>query len=392
MQNQQRHFKHLEQYRAAANPLCGAAISKVERNSMQKKLWGEAPKLIYLQLVEKCNLRCKMCYEWGETGAYFEKTHLAQLDFGMIKDIVDACAPYKPHYWLYGGEPLMHPDIEKIIRYIKGAGSVVEMDSNGTLIGENAKMLIESGIDNIFVSLDGPRHINDLQRGQGVYDRVQNSIDTLYNLKQTLGATTPRISICTVATLDNHHDLQVFYFEHLGMHRVDQISLEMQYYLTATELEAYKDVLSEHFDIHDVRYANGALRDIAYFKDFDREGFLAQYDKIKAHCLANGILFNSYPRNMSKAVLDAYYDQPSRLANKRKCVYPWVFAEVTAKGDISPCHAYYDLTFGNLHDESILEIWNGEKYKAYREYMKHNKLHLCAACCHFYNEKKYTGK
>ena len=28
------------------------------------------PNWVVLQITERCNLRCKMCYEWGENGAY----------------------------------------------------------------------------------------------------------------------------------------------------------------------------------------------------------------------------------------------------------------------------------------------------------------------------------
>lgn len=31
------------------------------------------PKWVVLQVIEKCNLRCKMCYEWGEYGSYLKK-------------------------------------------------------------------------------------------------------------------------------------------------------------------------------------------------------------------------------------------------------------------------------------------------------------------------------
>lgn len=35
------------------------------------------PKWVILQLLEHCNLRCRMCYEWGENGPYREKKSLS---------------------------------------------------------------------------------------------------------------------------------------------------------------------------------------------------------------------------------------------------------------------------------------------------------------------------
>ena len=39
------------------------------------------PKWIVIQLEERCNLRCKMCYEWGDNGSYLGKEKLVSLDY-----------------------------------------------------------------------------------------------------------------------------------------------------------------------------------------------------------------------------------------------------------------------------------------------------------------------
>lgn len=351
-------------------------------------LWGNTPKLIYLQLLEKCNLRCKMCYEWGDTGYYFEKKQLAQLDINTIKGLVDQCKDGNPRYWLYGGEPLLYPHIEEAITYIKQNGSTVDMDCNGTLLADKADMLIRSGIDNLFISLDGPREINDYQRGQGVYDRVRHGIETLYNKKQQLNAKTPRISLCTVVTLDNYRYLEDFYLKELDLSIINQISLEMQYFLTPLEYERYRETLKDIYQIDDAPYAKGVVRGLEQFSEFQINDFIPTYNKIKEACAKYGVIFNSYPRNISYDVLKNYYSQEYRLNNKKRCIYPWVFVEITANGDVSPCHAYYDLTFGNINEQSFLDIWRGENYQKFRGYMKHHKWYLCSACCHFYNENK----
>lgn len=67
------------------------------------------PRWIVLQLLEECNLRCKMCYEWGLEGSYKSKKTLVQLDPELIKKIIVQCSPGKPYYDFFGGEPLMYP-------------------------------------------------------------------------------------------------------------------------------------------------------------------------------------------------------------------------------------------------------------------------------------------
>lgn len=51
------------------------------------------PRWIVLQLLEECNLRCKMCYEWGLEGPYKSKKTLAQLDPDLIKRSSPSAAP-----------------------------------------------------------------------------------------------------------------------------------------------------------------------------------------------------------------------------------------------------------------------------------------------------------
>lgn len=36
-------------------------------NPLARTLDVSLPKWIFLQLLENCNLRCRMCYEWGDT-------------------------------------------------------------------------------------------------------------------------------------------------------------------------------------------------------------------------------------------------------------------------------------------------------------------------------------
>lgn len=44
----------------------------------------DIPKWIVLQLLEACNLRCQMCYEWGEGGSYIGKKKLDALSFQKV--------------------------------------------------------------------------------------------------------------------------------------------------------------------------------------------------------------------------------------------------------------------------------------------------------------------
>ena len=48
-----------------------------------------APRWVELQLTERCNLRCSLCYEWGESGSYRGRADTAELDFDALQRVVD---------------------------------------------------------------------------------------------------------------------------------------------------------------------------------------------------------------------------------------------------------------------------------------------------------------
>ena len=77
-----------------------------------------------LQITEGCNLRCKMCYYWGETGTYSNPNHKSKPKIMEI-ELIERIAKESriKFYSLFGGEPLTHPDIEKIVRVIKASGA-----------------------------------------------------------------------------------------------------------------------------------------------------------------------------------------------------------------------------------------------------------------------------
>ena len=173
------------------------------------------PKWVILQLLEHCNLRCRMCYEWGENGPYREKKSLSRLDIEVVKRVIDDCKPARPYYELYGGEPLLYPHIEEVLRAIKSAGSKVHFSTNGTVLAKHAELLVETSPERIWVSLDGPPEINDRQRGDGVFARAVEGIDSVHALRERRGVAYPLIGVNVVITPFNYRYLETSSSKHL---------------------------------------------------------------------------------------------------------------------------------------------------------------------------------
>jgi radical SAM protein with 4Fe4S-binding SPASM domain len=91
--------------------------------------------------------------------------------FGLIDQIA---AFARPIFVLSGGEPLFRPDIFDISRYASGAGLIVALATNGTLIDAGvAGQIREAGIRRVSVSFDGADAVtHNTFRGTGAFERA----------------------------------------------------------------------------------------------------------------------------------------------------------------------------------------------------------------------------
>ena len=129
---------------------------------------------VQLHLTERCNLRCKHCYQTGRT--------IDEMSFPEVKEAVteisDTLAEWESAYGMRysksfnvtGGEPFLRNDIFDIIREIKGRGFGLYLLTNGIFVDKKkAKALSDLNVDGVQVSIEGPEEIHDAIRGKNSY-------------------------------------------------------------------------------------------------------------------------------------------------------------------------------------------------------------------------------
>lgn len=131
-----------------------------------------------------CNLKCRHCYlscnSTNKSRNFLNMEKIKKTLDEVDKDDLE-------EIYLTGGEPLLHRDINNIIRYcIKYTD--INIITNGTLINDKkARFLRQVEIDNDYeiifrISLDHYKeHKNDEIRGKGSYKKILNSIRSLIN-------------------------------------------------------------------------------------------------------------------------------------------------------------------------------------------------------------------
>ena len=356
------------------------------------------PSSVTLHLTENCNLRCKMCYFWGETGTssnISSSKELKTMDFRLAKRIISELSSVKPFYSLFGGEPLTYPHLEELIIGIKDAGSIVDTPTNGTLLAKNASMLVRTEFDSIRVSLDGPQEANDIQRGKGSYAKAIKGIETLYNERKKSGKKKPTISLIYTITNDNYTSIEKLFLEELDLTKIDWVTLQMQNFLTESMGESYAKLLKSEFSITSDKYWKAMIRSPEDFAKINVEELslqvknaIAKLDSMKKNYL---LLPPSFSVSNIKAYLGAKWEEMTDTY--KTCLSPWTSIDITASGDIAPCHIFYDLVFGNLNENTISKIWNGDKFQKFRKYFSQNNLlPVCTGCCILYLSGKKFRK
>ncbi len=153
---------------------------------------GKSPiKSMCLNVAHDCNLRCKYCFaSTGDFGGGRKlmpyETGKAALDFL----VANSASRHNLEVDFFGGEPLMNFEVVKRIveygRSIEKANNKhfrFTVTTNGILLDDEKIDFINREMNNVVLSIDGRREINDALRphvdGRGSYDEIINKYKKL---------------------------------------------------------------------------------------------------------------------------------------------------------------------------------------------------------------------
>ena len=345
--------------------------------------WSAWPETITLYVTYLCNLRCKMCGQWGECGYlhdYDKKVLEKGLDIEIAKKVIQDVKDFKPTITLFGGEPLMYKHLYELISLIKENGMRVNMVSNGTLLERHAEKLVELGLDEIIFSLDGPREIHDKIRGvKGTFDRAMAGHKKLKEIKRERGVEHPKINTTTAIFEINHRHLEeiVSLSEEIG---AGSFTLHHLIFLSKENHRLHNETFQKFFNTGCEDW-NGFVRDT--LPDIDPGYLIETFHKLRQRKSPVAITF--YPNYTDDEIREYYTNFDFVPASYRKrCMSPWNIAYIFPDGSVRPC---LDLCFkaGNLHKAGFREIWNNIQYKKFRGILKGEKFFpACTRCTEFY--------
>lgn len=139
--------------------------------------------VVILNVTFRCNMRCGYCY-----GQYFNRKDRDFTTEELLGLIDDLGRMGTRSITLGGGEPLIRDDIGQIIERVKSRGIECGFNTNGVLIPKKIDALKKA--DMICVSIDGPKEMNDANRGEGSFEKIMAGIDTALDADLKVHTTT----------------------------------------------------------------------------------------------------------------------------------------------------------------------------------------------------------
>ncbi|HAM50119.1 MAG TPA: hypothetical protein DCP92_05290 [Nitrospiraceae bacterium] len=139
---------------------------------------------IQYHLTERCNLRCKHCYQTGRGSSEMSLPEIREAVAEVSRLIEDWTQTYdivfSPSFNVTGGEPFLRQDIFEILEDIGRGGFDIYLLSNGTLItADRAKRLEALGVKGVQVSIEGPERVHEAVRGKGTFHQALKGVQHL---------------------------------------------------------------------------------------------------------------------------------------------------------------------------------------------------------------------
>lgn len=321
-------------------------LKNTNRKNLKEILPLAKPFTLIIEPTNLCNFKCTQCFQSICDENYFTKNkeHMSMECFDRIINSIKAWDGPKLRVLklsLYG-EPFTNLNFVEMVRIAREANIAerIETTTNASLLNADiCAKLVEYGLDYMRVSIYSaiPQKHTSITQSNVSVRQIHDNLKLLQDVKRNYSSALPFISVKMIDTY------------------------------SSDENNAFTKL---YHDVADELYFDKPHNWIPYKgKDFINE---------------------LYGNNINKAIEDIENSSSSRIA----CTLPFFTIVVRSNGDVSPCCIDWvgETNIGNVYDESIFEIWNGERLFAFRKMQLENRKFENDSCknCEFYLNDYYT--
>jgi radical SAM protein with 4Fe4S-binding SPASM domain len=298
-----------------------------------------APTRVFFVLSKKCNLNCVYCSNNSSI------INTEEFSLGKAKEILRELKKLGVFEISFnGGEAVLYPHFEEITNEAKKLGFVSFINTNGVYPDEYRKKLLNSGIEKIKVSLDGPEKINDSLRGKGSFNEAMKTIRYLHSNGANVKI------VCTLLK-DN-----------------------LPYMLELVKIAESIPCEIKFAPMHKVGRAKKIKVSPIKIKDL-----IKKKKEIMDYCEKKGI---KHLVNINTTLFSDVSKEKQLLTSKHiKCCVDRSHASIDANGAVylSGCQTSFETSksMGNVYDSSFLNIWGNAKKINEKEKMSSPECKRC---------------
>jgi radical SAM protein with 4Fe4S-binding SPASM domain len=285
------------------------------------------PISVILELINRCNLECTMCYQGyrNDTKKYtFSEEDLEKIFLDFEKNQLDALL-------LSASEPLLYKKIGNVLKLAEKSKIMdIFLFTNGTLLNEQKnKILLDSNLTRLFVSLDAAtndtyqkvripvsKNVQNINR----LNMIENNIKNFIKMRNEMGKQLPLVRVSFVALKDNSHEINKFIDKWINV--VDSVEIQ-------------------------------------------KENSIKLYDtihKLKDQNLDGKVIFKK---------------------KEYHCNEPWGQVTINSDGSVGPCcnTVGRNIEIGNVLKNNLKDIWRGNEMNKIRNGFKSNDPNqICKLC------------
>lgn len=288
------------------------------------------PLSISIEPTTSCNLRCPQC----PSGLRAFTRNTGMLNPAFFKSTIDQIHNKLLYLIFYfQGEPFLNKDFPEMVKYASMKNIYTATSTNGHFLNdENARSIVESGLDRIIISIDGiTQDAYEQYRVGGSLHKVLEGSKNLVRWKRKLKSKTPHIIFQFLVIRHNEHQAGDIY--------------------TLAKEIGVDEVVLKTAQIYD--FKNGS-------------------DLIPVNA--------KYARYAMSA--DGSYAIKNKLLNH--CWKLWHSCVITWDGMVVPCCFDKDALhkMGDLKTQSFRKLWHNETYRKFRgEVLRtRSEIEMCSNC------------
>lgn len=288
-------------------------------------------RLLFWELTEGCNLKCKHCRATAQPGRNPE-----ELDTGEALALIDDLITFAdPILILTGGEPLYRDDVFEIASYASGKGLRVALATNGTLVTpEIARRVREAGIIRASISIDGA----DAETHDG-FRGIPGAFEAALNGAALLQEEEIEIQFNMTVTRHNVNQLEAL-LELARSRRAKALHLFMLVPVGCGVQLADTDMLPAEEYEEVLKWFYAASKRIPM--------------EFKATCAPH--YFRVMRQEAAKEGVTITPQTHGMAAMTKGCLAGTSVAFVSHKGQVQPC-GYLPVKAGNIREEPLSAIW-----------------------------------